>query len=78
MVRIEDDTELLPIQESPVLTERGFLGQETLISDGKPVIAGEWVKQRIIKNLGNTSTAKGDNEESEVEIVKGVKVKYYN
>ncbi|KAF7555919.1 hypothetical protein G7Z17_g1796 [Cylindrodendrum hubeiense] len=78
MVRIEDDTELLPIEESPVLRERGLLGQETLSSDGRPVTAGEWVKQRIIKNLANTSTDKGDNEETEVEIFKGVKVKYYD
>ena len=78
MVRVEDDTDLVPIEESPVLRELGLLDEKTLDGDGKPLKAGEWVKQRIIKNLGTTSTAKGDNEEADVEILKGVKVKYYN
>ncbi|KPM37053.1 hypothetical protein AK830_g9522 [Neonectria ditissima] len=77
MVRAEDDTDLLPIEESPVLRRLGLLEQKTLGNDGQPVKAGEWVKQRIIKNLGNTSTAKGDNEESDVEVVGGIKIKYY-
>ncbi|KAH6661814.1 putative 1-aminocyclopropane-1-carboxylate oxidase [Plectosphaerella plurivora] len=78
MVRIEDDTDLVPVQESPVLQRLGLLGNQTLDGDGKPVKAGEWVRQRVIKNLGATSTAKGDNQETDVEIVKGVKVKYYS
>ncbi|CAJ0545023.1 Ff.00g085090.m01.CDS01 [Fusarium sp. VM40] len=78
MVRVEDDTELVPIQDSAVLRERGLLEQNILGTDGKPLKAGEWVKQRVIKNLGSTSTAKGDNEEKDVEILKGVKVKYYD
>lgn len=78
MVRVEDDTDLVPIQNSVVLRERGLLEQNILGTDGKPLKAGEWVKQRVIKNLGSTSTAKGDNEEKDVEILKGVKVKYYD
>lgn len=77
MVRIEDDTDLIPIQDSPVLQRLGLVGQKILGQDGKPVKAGEWVRQRVIKNLGATSSAKGDNEETDVEIVKGVTIKYY-
>lgn len=51
-------------------------------SEGAPLWpfrkAGEGVKQRIIKNLGTTSTEQGDNNESDVEIIKGVKTQYYN
>ncbi|VUC24639.1 unnamed protein product [Clonostachys rosea] len=79
MVRIEDDIDLLPIQESPVLQRLGLIGEKVLGDDGKPVKAGEWVKQRVIRNLGaNTGSGKGDNEEAEVEIIKGVKTTYYN
>lgn len=79
VVRIEDDTEMVPIEESPVLRERGLLEEKVLGSDGRPIKAGEWVKQRVIKNIGpGTSTAAGDNADTEVEIVKGVKVKYFN
>jgi hypothetical protein len=79
MVRIEDDIDLLPIQESPVLQRLGLIGDKVLGADGKPVKAGEWVKQRVIRNLGaNTGSGKGDNEEAEVEIIKGVKTTYYN
>ncbi|KAM0216972.1 hypothetical protein ACHAQD_007691 [Fusarium lateritium] len=78
MVRVEDDTDLVPIQDSAVLRDRGLLEQNILGTDGKPLKAGEWVRQRVIKNLGSTSTAKGDNEEKDVEILKGVKVKYYD
>lgn len=78
MVRIEDDTDMIPIQESPVLRRLGLLDNKVLDEDGRPVKAGEWVRQRVVKNLSSTSTARGDNEESEVEIIKGVNVKYYN
>lgn len=79
MVRIEDETDLVPIEESPVLQERGLLGDKILGSDGKPVKAGEWVKNRVIKNLGESRDKEGgDNEVSDIEIVKGVKVKYFD
>lgn len=79
VVRIEDETDMLPIDESPVLRERGLLTERVLGSDGKPIKAGEWVKQRVIKNIGpGTSTAEGDNADKEVEIIKGVKVKYFD
>lgn len=78
MVRIEDDTDLVPVKESPVLQRLGLLENKTVDSEGKPVKAGEWVRQRVVKNLGATSTAKGDNEETDVEIIKGVKIKYYD
>jgi hypothetical protein len=55
MVRIEDGTDLVPISESPVLAKRGLVDQKILGNDGKQVKAGEWVRQRVIKNLGATS-----------------------
>ncbi|KAF9873049.1 2og-fe oxygenase [Colletotrichum karsti] len=78
MVRIEDDTELVPITESPVLQERGLADGAVLGNDGKPVKAGEWVRERIIKNLGSTSTAAGDNAVDDLEVIKGVKMKYFD
>lgn len=78
MVRIEDDTELVPITESPVLKERGLTEHRILGSDGQAVRAGDWVRQRIIKNLGVSTADKGDNEVNDVEIVKGVKVTYFD
>lgn len=78
MVRIEDDTDLVPIQESPVLRERGLVEKRSLGVDGTPVKAGEWVKQRVIKNIGVTSEKEGDNAVAGVEIVKGVKVTYFD
>ncbi|OOF90424.1 hypothetical protein ASPCADRAFT_10657 [Aspergillus carbonarius ITEM 5010] len=77
MVRIEDDTDLIPIEESPVLQARGLTGEKVLGSDGTHVKAGEWVKHRVIKNLGNSTGTEGDNDVENVEIVKGVSVKYY-
>ncbi|KAI8310994.1 UPF0676 protein [Colletotrichum sp. SAR11_240] len=74
MVRIEDDTELVPIRESPVLQRRGLADG----ADGKPVTAGEWVRERIIKNLGSTSSAAGDNAVSDLEVIKGVKMRYFD
>ncbi|RAO71908.1 uncharacterized protein BHQ10_007920 [Talaromyces amestolkiae] len=78
MVRLEDDTDLVPLKDSPVLQELGLVKDQVLGSDGKPIKAGEWVKQRIIKNLGNSTTQDGDNEVGNVEIVKGVGTKYYD
>lgn len=78
MVRIEDDADLVPVEESPVLREKGLLTEKILDGDGNPIKAGEWVKQRIIKNLGNSTEKDGDNEVDNVEIVKGVSVKYFD
>lgn len=79
VVRIEDETEMVPLEESPVLRERGLLKEKILGNDGKPIKAGEWVKQRVIKNIGpGTSTEAGDNADKEVEIIKGVNVKYFD
>jgi hypothetical protein len=78
MVRIEDDTDLLPIEESPVLQRLNLIQEKTLDGDGRPVKAGEWVRQRVIKNLGSAKAESGDNEVNQVEIVKGVKVNYYD
>ncbi|KAL4862274.1 hypothetical protein BDV12DRAFT_190540 [Aspergillus spectabilis] len=55
VVRIEDDCDLVPIQESPVLRENGLIENKILGSDGQPLKAGEWVKQRVIKNLGQST-----------------------
>lgn len=78
MVRIEDDTDLSPILESPVLNRRGMAHQEMLGSDGLPIKAGEWVRQRIIKNLGISADGEADNLASDVEIVPGLKTKYFD
>lgn len=78
MVRIEDDTDLVPIRESPVLKEHGLTEQQVLGADGLPVKAGEWVRQRIIKNLGTSTNGEADNHASDVEIVPGVKTKYFD
>lgn len=77
MVRLEDDTDLVPIKESRVLREHGLLDQVVYGDDGQPIKAGEWVKQRVIKQLGRTSTKDGDYKQSDIEVVKGVKAKYY-
>ncbi|KAJ0268439.1 hypothetical protein COL940_013384 [Colletotrichum noveboracense] len=47
-------------------------------ADGKPVKAGEWVRERIIKNLGSTSSAAGDNAVNDLEVIKGVKMRYFD
>ncbi|PLB48600.1 putative 1-aminocyclopropane-1-carboxylate oxidase [Aspergillus steynii IBT 23096] len=78
MVRIEDDSDLVPIKESPVLRDHGLLGDGVVGGDGNPIKAGEWVKQRVIKNLSTTTPDDGDNEVNQVEIVKGVSVQYYD
>lgn len=78
MVRIEDDTDLVPISESPVLAKLGLVDQKILGDDGKPVKAGEWVRQRVIKNLGATSEQGGDNAVTDLEVVKGVKMTYFD
>ncbi|CAG8938095.1 unnamed protein product [Penicillium salamii] len=78
MVRIEDDADLLPVEESPVLRQKGLTAEKILDSGGNPIKAGEWVRQRVIKNLGNSVDEGGDNEVENVEIVKGVSVKYFD
>ncbi|KAB8206563.1 hypothetical protein BDV34DRAFT_224305 [Aspergillus parasiticus] len=78
MVRIEDDADLVPIEESPILQQQSLVNQQILGEDGKPIKAGEWVKARIIKNLGNATGKEGDNDIGEVEILKGVSVKYFD
>ncbi|KXH38719.1 flavonol synthase [Colletotrichum nymphaeae SA-01] len=78
MVRIEDDTDLVPIKESPVLQKLGLSEGAVLGSDGKPVKAGEWVRERIIKNIGATSQSNGDNSVNDLEVIKGVKTTYFD
>lgn len=39
VVRIEDDTDMVPLEESPVLRERGLLENKVLGDDGKPIKA---------------------------------------
>jgi hypothetical protein len=78
MVRLEDETELLPIEDSPVLQERGLVGSSVLGDDGKPLRAGDWVKARVMKNLGATSEKEGDNAAADVEVLKGVKITYFD
>ncbi|KAL4931001.1 uncharacterized protein BDV17DRAFT_280558 [Aspergillus undulatus] len=78
MVRIEEDSDLAPIRESLVLQKHGLVDNKILGSDGQPLKAGEWVKQRVIKNLDESTETEGDNEVNDVEIWKGVKVTYYD
>ncbi|KAK1676890.1 putative 1-aminocyclopropane-1-carboxylate oxidase [Colletotrichum godetiae] len=78
MVRIEDDTDLIPIKESPLLQKLGLTEGAVLGSDGKPVKAGEWVRERIIKNIGATSQSNGDNLVNDLEVIKGVKTTYFD
>ncbi|KXH65253.1 2OG-Fe(II)oxygenase superfamily protein [Colletotrichum salicis] len=66
MVRIEDNTDLIPIKESPVLQNLGLTEGAILGSDRKPVQAGERVRERIIKNIGANSV-------NDLEVIKGVK-----
>lgn len=78
MVRIDDETDLVPLKHSPVLQRLGLVNVNDLDDKQNPVKAGEWVRQRVIKNLAPTSTEKGDNNERDVEIVKGVKIRYFD
>ncbi|GME40731.1 UPF0676 protein [Neofusicoccum parvum] len=78
MVRIEDDVDLVPINDSPVLRERGLVDEGVLGIDGKPIKAGDWVRERVIKNLGPTSSADGDNAVSDLEVIRGVKTRYFD
>jgi hypothetical protein len=68
MVWIEYDYDLIQINEYPVLQKHSLTGNKVLGSDGQPLKAGEWVKQRVIKNLGASTTKEVDNEVNDVEI----------
>ncbi|KAJ4357947.1 uncharacterized protein N0V89_002524 [Didymosphaeria variabile] len=62
MGRIKDPTDLVPVADSPVLQRPGLTSTHVLDGDGKPGKTGEWVNQRIIKNLGDgTESARIDN-----------------
>jgi len=68
-VRPEDDTELIPTKESPVLQR---LGYETNLDESTVgLTAGEWVRARVAKNVSRV----GREEES---IIRGVKTRYYD
>lgn len=68
-VRPEDDTELVPIKDSPVLKRMGY--DKVMDEATVGLTAGEWVKARVAKNVSKVGT----EEES---IIKGVKAKYYD
>ncbi|EXJ91366.1 hypothetical protein A1O1_04478 [Capronia coronata CBS 617.96] len=68
-VRPEDDTELVPLDNSPVLKRLGY--DQTLDSATVGLTAGEWVKARVARNVSRV----GKEEES---IIKGVKARYYD
>lgn len=78
MVRIDDETDLVPLKHSPVLQRLGLVDVNDSDKEQTPVKAGEWVRRRVIENLAPTSTEKGDNNERDVENVKGVKVRYFD
>lgn len=68
-VRPEDALELRPV-DSPVMKRLGY----TKAGEGEGLTAGEWVKARVRNNV-----AKGSQTmEAEQEIMRGVKVKYYD
>ena len=68
-VRPEDDTELVPIRDSPVLNRLGY--DKAIDEATVGLTAGEWVRARVAKNVSKV----GKEEES---IIKGVKAKYYD
>ena len=68
-VRPEDDTELVPIKDSPVLKRMEY--DQVMDEATVGLTAGEWVKARVAKNVSKV----GKEEES---IIKGVKTRYYD
>ncbi|EXJ53942.1 hypothetical protein A1O7_09279 [Cladophialophora yegresii CBS 114405] len=68
-VRPDDETELVPIRDSPVLQRLGYHKVQDEATVG--LTAGEWVKARVAKNVSRV----GREEES---IIKGVKARYYD
>ncbi len=70
-VRPEDNLELKPVK-SPLLERLGLQKD----SEGPVLTAGEWVKARVAKNVNKTSESA--KEGAEIEIIKGVKAKYYD
>jgi isopenicillin N synthase-like dioxygenase len=68
-VRPEDALELRPV-DSPVMKRLGY----TNAGEGEGMTAGEWVKARV-----KTNVAKGSQTmQTEQEIMRGVKAKYYD
>lgn len=73
-VRPEDDLVLKPV-DSPVLKRLGYeLDEESKAIEG--ITAGEWVKARVKAGVNRNKQAR--SELSEQEILKGVKVKYFD
>jgi isopenicillin N synthase-like dioxygenase len=68
-VRPEDDTELVPLRDSPVLERLGY--DQALDPATVGLTAGEWVRARVAKNVSRV----GREEEA---IIKGVKARYYD
>ena len=72
-VRPESSLELKPV-ESPVLERLGYKpDEETQRAAG--ITAGEWVKARVKEGVANRQAR---SEVSEQEILKGVKIKYFD
>jgi hypothetical protein len=81
MVRIEDNADLVPIEESPILREKAVVARRILGRSWKPIKAGERFRQRIqVRNfkLGAATGKQGDNDVGEVEIAKGLSVRYFD
>lgn len=73
-VRPEDDLVLKPV-DSPVIKRLGYeLDEESKAIEG--ITAGEWVKARVKAGVDRSKQAR--SEVSEQEILKGVKVKYFD
>lgn len=68
-VRPEDDTELVPTKDSPVLQRLGY--DKATDESTVGLTAAEWVRARVAKNVSSM----GKEQES---IIKGVKAKYYD
>ncbi|ETW83002.1 hypothetical protein HETIRDRAFT_315947 [Heterobasidion irregulare TC 32-1] len=70
----DDDVQLEPLTESPVLQRVGFTRHAP---EGKAPFMGDWRKARAAA-YGTSNLQKGEEEGIEEEVVGGIRVKHYN
>ena len=70
----DDDVQLEPLTESPVLQRVGFTRHAP---EGKAPLMGDWRKARAAA-YGTSNLQKGEEEGIEEEVVGGIRVKHYN
>ncbi|KAL4771989.1 hypothetical protein BDW60DRAFT_222888 [Aspergillus nidulans var. acristatus] len=78
MVRIEDDCDLVPIDESPVPQKHGLTGNKVLGSDGQPLKLGNGSSSGSSRTRESPQRKRVPNEVNDVEALKGVKVHYFD